>query len=130
MKQIEAMPNGQRLVDADKFDQVSSAVNKLDVRTITSAAYTLKVTDLVNTYLVFTATDVDFTIPPASSVPAPVGTTVGFEMAGSGTLTIIEGSGVTVNKRTTLESAGQYAVMGITNKSFNRWTAFGDLAAS
>ncbi len=130
MKAIEAMPNGQRLVDADKFDQATGAINKLDVRTITAAAYTLKVTDLVNTYLVFTAANVTLTVPNASSVPAPVGTQIGFEMAGSGTLTVAGASGVTVNSRTTLVSAGQYAVMGLVNKSFNAWTIFGDVAAS
>lgn len=72
----------------------------------------------------------DFTIPPASSVPVPLGAEFHVRQVGAGATTIVQGSGVTVTPPAskTLVLDGQGAVVTIKNAGTDAWEIFGALA--
>jgi hypothetical protein len=68
-----------------------------------------------------------------ATVPAdifPIGAILTVEQSGAGALTIVAGSGVTLNTLGSLVSAGQYAVIQARQSAVNVWTVFGGLAAA
>lgn len=94
----------------------------------TGTSYTAALGD-ANSYVRFAnASPVSFTIPPNSSVAFPVGTVIEFEQAGAGAVTVVAGSGVTINSRSSdLTLAGQYAVAFVKKVATNTWIMNGDL---
>ena len=82
-----------------------------------------------NSYVRFTnGSAVSFTIPSNSSVAFPVGTVIEMEQAGAGALSVVAGSGVTINSRSAdLTLAGQYSVAFVKKVATDTWTMNGDL---
>jgi hypothetical protein len=81
-------------------------------------------------YLRFTSgTAVNLTIPPQSSVAWRADSAIEGEQGGSGKVTIVAGSGVTVNVATGFELASReaFSVFGLKRTAENVWTLFGDL---
>lgn len=76
------------------------------------------------------STDTAFVIQPSSTTAFEVGTWIHFYQAGTGTLRLIAGSGVTLVSRKGLQSAGQHAMFRIWQRSADYWVASGDLVAS
>lgn len=98
------------------------------VTTQTGTAYTADLTD-ADDYIRFTnAAAVSFTIPPNSAEPFPLGTVIEMEQAGAGALSVVPGSGVTINSRgADLTLAGQYSVAALKKVATDTWTLVGDL---
>jgi hypothetical protein len=94
----------------------------------TGTAYTAVLGD-ANTYIQFSnASAISFTIPQNSSVAFPIGTVIEMEQAGAGALTVVAGTGTTINSRgADLTLAGQYAVAALKKVATNTWTLTGDL---
>jgi hypothetical protein len=71
------------------------------------------------------------TVPPYASVQIATGAEVHFVQAGAGTITFIEGTGVTLNYRAdrVLETATQASVVSLKKVGTNEWDVIGDLAA-
>jgi hypothetical protein len=67
------------------------------------------------------------TVPPNSSVPFSIGTTIDVVQMGAGTTTIAAGSGVTINKPSTLAISAQYGVATLRKIATDTWLANGDL---
>lgn len=69
------------------------------------------------------------TIPPQASVAWPDNAYIELCQGGTGAVTITPGSGVTVavNPALTLETNGQYAVIGLKKVGTNSWIVFGNL---
>jgi hypothetical protein len=74
------------------------------------------------------ATAVTYTVPPQSSVAWVDNAEIVFEQAGAGQITIAAGSGVTINSSETLNSARQYAVIGLKRIASDVWTLTGERA--
>ncbi len=71
---------------------------------------------------------VTITIPPNSTVPLPVNSSIIFSQDGAGQVTLAAGAGVTLHSAgAKLASAAQYAVIQIFQNSANVWSVFGNL---
>jgi hypothetical protein len=90
---------------------------------------TLVLGDAENGVSISKATAVNLTVPPFSSVAFPVGTSILIAQEGAGQITIVEGSGVTVNYAAayTLKLSEQYSLATLVNRSTNVWLLVGDL---
>lgn len=101
------------------------------VRTITEANRTLQPVD-ANYFLRFiSTTDRSLTIPSDADagVPWERGTVVAFMQADVGVVTVIAGSGVTIQARAfAVTTAGRYAVGQVKNVDVNTWVVMGDMA--
>lgn len=72
---------------------------------------------------------VTVTIPPNADVAFSVGAFIEIHQAGTGTVTISPGSGVTLQSRgSVFDTAGQYAICGIRKMATNTWRLTGDIA--
>ena len=68
------------------------------------------------------------TVPPAASVAFPVGAKVDIEQIGTGSTTIVAGSGVTVVGTPGLKLRSRYSPATLIKKDTNVWHLYGDLA--
>lgn len=67
----------------------------------------------------------NLTIPPHSSVPFPIGTTIPAVQNGAGLTTVVAGSGVTLRSSAgVLTSPGQYNIMFFRKIAINEWYVF------
>jgi hypothetical protein len=115
---------GGDLLSTNNLSDVASPLTaraNLGLKTVTSQTGTA--------YIQFSnASAISFTIPQNSSVAFPVGTVIEIEQAGAGALTVVQGTGTTVNSRASdLTLAGQYAVAFLKKVATNTWTLNGDL---
>jgi len=97
-----------------------------------NTVYTLAATD-VSQYLQFTSDSaVTVTVPASADVPVPFGAVVIIEQYGQGQVTLVGATGVTLNSRNGLKSAGQFAVVQLKNGSdgsADTWTVLGDVSS-
>jgi hypothetical protein len=70
---------------------------------------------------------VNMTIPPEGSVPWKVGTILTWIQSGTGQITIVAGSGVTITPATP-KSRAQYSPVSAVKTGTNTWAVMGDLA--
>lgn len=120
--------NGISVTVDDAGDTITLKAVGSTVSTQTGTSYTAVLGD-ANTFIRFTnGSPVTFTIPPNSSVAFPVGTVIEFSQSGTGAVTVAEGSGVTINSRSSdLTLAGQYAVAFVKKVDTDTWIMNGDL---
>ena len=96
---------------------------------VQTASYTLVLTDLSKCITMNSASGVNLTIPPNSSVAFQVGTVIPWYGLGAGLITFVPGSGVTIEKSsTTLVTRAQFAFGGIWQRVANTWVLWGDVA--
>lgn len=120
--------------EAGYIDPTSSIQDQLDDKADaeitenaqTGTAYTLVLADAGKRITCTNAAAITVTVPPNSSVAFPVGTQIIIEQWGAGTVSIAEGSGVTVNS---LDSAtdlqGQYATAVLIKDASDVWILSG-----
>lgn len=100
--------------------------NPPGIRTITTTDIaTLRDNNGVISYTGSSAVNV--TIPPESSVPWKVGTLLTWLQTGTGQITVVAGSGVTIVPATP-KTRTQYSFVSALKTGTNTWTIFGDLA--
>lgn len=94
-----------------------------------TANYTLVLADVDgNTWVEMNVAGANtLTVPPHSSVAAPLGKTVLFSQYGAGQVTLTPGSGVTLRTASSLTTRAQYSSCGMTQVASNEWYVFGDL---
>ena len=74
--------------------------------------------------------NLDVTIPPNSSAPFPIGSRLDVVRVGTGTVTFVQGSGVTINsKNSNKKIAARYSAASIIKTDTNTWVLIGDLTA-
>ena len=95
-----------------------------------SSAYTLVLSDANKAVESTSASAVNITVPPNSSVAYPVGTVIEIAQVGNGQITIVAGSGVTINTPATLKSRTQWATLVLRKRATDTWLLAGDMAAS
>jgi hypothetical protein len=92
-------------------------------------SYTFAIGDANTVVESTSATAVNFTIPPNSTVAFPLGTVIEICQYGAGTVTILAGGGVTLRSNgAKVNTSGQYATAGIRQRAANEWVLSGDLA--
>jgi hypothetical protein len=95
-----------------------------------TASYTLSsLTERDDLIEMGSASALTLTIPPASSVDYPIGTSIDILQTGAGQVTIAAGAGVTVNATPGLKLRTQWSSATLFKRAANTWVAFGDLTA-
>ena len=90
--------------------------------------YTLVLDDAGKVIEMTAATALNLTVPPNSSVAFPVGTIIEVYQGGAGTVSLVQGSGVTI--RNNLPLSGQYAEATLRKRATDEWVLAGSLASS
>jgi hypothetical protein len=94
---------------------------KSTLRTFTSD-HTGEIADAWKNVFMNSASAINYTVPPNSSVAYPLYTEIWITQTGAGLLTIVQGSGVTVTASSgTLDSPGQNAMMRLYKTGTNTW---------
>lgn len=94
-----------------------------------TAGRTLLLTDAGRCLEVDSATDVNVTIPPQSSVAFTDDTEIEITQIGAGQITVVAGSGVTLQSFESLvKTIGQYATITLKRRSSDVWLLGGGLA--
>lgn len=97
------------------------------VRTISGTTHTLTTED-ENAILLFTSNSAITLTVPNNSVPLAIGSFTEIHQRGTGAITVVAGSGVTLRSRGGLvETAGQYAVAGLRKTAAAEFGLTGDL---
>jgi hypothetical protein len=120
--------------------QTAGAINAQDIRdllasvsslepNVQTASYTLVLADVWQTLVMNSASAVNVTIPPNSSVAFQIGSIIPWYGLGAGLVTFVAGAGVTLETRATgtLVSAVQRASGGLWQRAANTWVISGDL---
>ena len=95
-----------------------------------TASYTLSsLTERDDLIEMGSASALTLTIPPASAVDYPIGTSIDILQTGAGQVTIAAGAGVTVNATPGLKLRTQWSSATLFKRAANTWVAFGDLTA-
>jgi hypothetical protein len=102
-------------------------LDTISINAQTGTTYTLVLTDAGKYVTLSNAAAIALTIPTNASVAFPIGTSIAFEQAGAGVVTV-SGAGVTINSNDSLLSSnGQYANFAIIKTGTNIWTLSGNL---
>lgn len=95
----------------------------------TGTSYTLALTDVDKLVSMTNAAANELTVPPNSTVAFEVGTVLLVAQLGTGTTTIVAGSGVTIHSRgSALNLGGQYAVAQLVKLATDTWLLCGDVS--
>jgi hypothetical protein len=92
-----------------------------------TSSYTLALSDNSNVVVMNSASGVNVTVPPNSSVAFPVGATIAIVQYGAGQVTLVAGAGVTIDNPSSLTTRAQYSTISVTQVAANVWVAGGDL---
>ena len=119
----------KQLGSAPSADTDGTRKQDLDVAPNTQTAnYTLVLGDSGKAVEMSNAASRTITIPPNSSVAFPVGTVIELARTGTGAVTVVAGSGVTVrNSAAVLTLRAQYSVASIRKRATDEWIIAGDL---
>lgn len=91
-----------------------------------TASYTLALTDFGKVVELNSASAVNLTVPPNSTVAFPVGTTVEVCQVGAGVVTVVQGAGVTVRTPGTLILRAQWSSVALRKRATDEWVLAGD----
>lgn len=107
---------------------LNAAFNQLTINAQTGTTYTLIITDAGGLITLNNSSAITVTVPPNSSVAFPVGTQIGLMQTGAGQVTLVGGSGVTVNAyNSALKIAGSGGLAVLVKTATNTWQAAGAL---
>lgn len=111
---------------------VANPLRGPSVRIVAGTSYTTVLADANNVIETSSASGVNITIAPYSSVEYPVGTKFTIIRGGDGGVTILEGSGVTVTVAFEVYAdppvvRAKYGVVELVQTDFDVWRAYGDL---
>lgn len=93
-----------------------------------TASYTLVLGDAFLCIEMNSASALNLTVPPNSSVAFQIGTTIEWYQMGAGVLTLVAGAGVTLSTGSSLISRGQRCSGAIRKRATDEWVVMGDLA--
>ena len=95
-----------------------------------TASYTLSsLTERDDLIEMGSASAITLTIPPASAVDYPIGTSIDILQTGAGQVTVAAGAGVTVNATPGLKLRTTWSSATLFKRAANTWVVFGDLTA-
>jgi hypothetical protein len=97
---------------------------------VSGTTYTFSFGDVGNHIMFTGGSAVTATIPPNSTLPCPVNSTIEIEQNGVGQVTVAAGAGVTINSPETLKTAKRYATAIFLKVDTDTWTAAGYFEAA
>lgn len=97
------------------------------VNTQASTAYTFNADDHKKLTSFTSSSAITATIPPNSSVPYTVGSHIDITQNGTGKVTVVGDTGVTIRSTTTTSTRTQYSIISFIKINTNEWLATGDL---
>lgn len=117
-----------QVLTAAEQNQLATAIVAINAQTGTT--YTTVLTDDGKLITCSNASAISVTIPPNSSVAYGIGTQLNFAQLSTGQVTLVAGSGVTLNSAgTKLKLSAQYAVATCVKTDTNTWFVVGNLSA-
>lgn len=115
-------------VEFDDGIQTKQAVPSITAISQKTSNYTLSNLNERDTMIELnSSSDIAVTIPPESSVNYPVGTTLDIMNINTGLVTVVAGSGVTVNATPGLKLRTQWSSATLLKRASNSWVVYGDL---
>jgi hypothetical protein len=101
----------------------------LDINAQTGTTYTFVIADAGKLVTSSNGSAQTITVPPNSSVAFPVGTQIIVQAIGSGTATLAQGTGVTINSvDSNKDISAQWASVALIKTATNVWSLIGALA--
>jgi C4-dicarboxylate-specific signal transduction histidine kinase len=111
-------------------EQNALATAMIAINAQTGTTYTTVLTDDGKLITCSNASAISVTIPPNSSVAYGIGTQLNFAQLSTGQVTLVAGSGVTLNSAgAKLKLGAQYAVATCVKTDTNTWFVVGNLSA-
>jgi hypothetical protein len=116
----------------------NTAINDLDIRAsaleavglnVQNGSYTLVLSDANKAVEINSASAVNLTVPPHSSVAFTVGIVIEIVQFGTGQVTLVPGSGVSLYSANGLKSRAQYSAASLRKRAANEWIVTGDLVS-
>ena len=117
---VNADINSAAAIDLGKLADVSTSAQ--------TASYTLVLADKIKIVEMSNASPNNLTVPPNSSVAFPLGAQINILQTGVGQTTIVEGSGVTVNRTPGLKLRAQWSSATLIKRATDSWVLVGDLS--
>jgi hypothetical protein len=93
-----------------------------------ATAYTLHIDDMNKIVEMNSASAVNVTVPPSSSVAFPIGAIVDVMQLGAGQVTLVAGSGVTLSNAGSLLTRAQNSTLTLRKRLADTWNVSGDMA--
>ena len=115
--------------DALAAAALNEAFNELEINAQTGTTYTLVLSDRGGLVTLSNASPITLTVPTNASVAFAVGTQIGLLQTGAGQVTVVGGSGVTVNATPGLKLRAQWSIASLIKLDTNTWTLAGDVTA-
>jgi hypothetical protein len=92
-----------------------------------TASYTAASTDAGTVVEMNSASALNFTVPPNSSVAYDIGTVIMIFQLGAGQVTLVAGAGVTLDTPSSLTTRVQYSTASVRKRATNEWVVAGDI---
>lgn len=124
------IPEGQagETLDHDKAHQDIHKLLNNNINAQAGTTYTLVLADAGKIIELTSASAVNVTVPPNPSVAFPIGTVIEIVRIGAGTVTLVQGSGVTILTSISLVLRAQNSSAILRKRSTDGWIVAGDLA--
>lgn len=112
--------------DITDLDSYILSQARPSVSTQTGTAYTIDADDEYSVVRFTNTGNVSVTVPANADDALPIGYTCHLHYEGTGTLTVVEGTGVTVNSSKSLLTAAQYSALSLIKVASDQWLLVGD----
>lgn len=131
-------PGGGTPKNAARFNHMDAGIKEASDRldaieigittTVVSNSYTLVIGDISKAVESTSATAINITVPPNSTVAFPVGTVIEVAQIGVGQITLVPGASVTLRSAgSALKTRVQYSTLSIRKRATNEWVVAGDV---
>lgn len=112
--------------DITDLDTYILAASRPSVTTQSGTTYTIDSNDEYSVIRFTNTGAVTVTVPANADDALPIGYTVHLHYEGTTSLTVAEGTGVTVNSSQSLVTAAQYSALSLLKVDTNQWLLVGD----
>lgn len=111
------------------YDDLYDHINLASVSTQAGTSYTFVLGNAGTTVEFSNAAAIAATVPPFASVAFDDGTLIEVVQIGAGQLTLVAGSGVTIEPAATLRLSAQWSSAVLRKRSTNAWLLIGDITS-
>jgi len=122
----EIVDNTTGLITPARIRDVVESLAAIPESTQT-ASYTAVFADRGTCVIMNSASAVNFTVPPNSSVAFPIAARIYVFQYGAGQVTVVAGAGVTLRNSSSLTTRIQYSLIGLLKINTDEWLVFGDV---
>lgn len=121
------LAHAHAIADVTGLQAALDALPRIAATTQAGTSYTLALAD-AGTAVEFTnSAAVTCTVPPNSATAFPVGTVIELLQYGTGQITVVAGTGVTIRTASSMTTRAQYSVLSLRKRAADEWILSGDL---